>query len=526
MNKLFKLIYVNLLNLFDINKIIIAREDGVKSNLEKRTILVGLINVVYAYFLYVILGKLDVTDNTLLLVVGFLVSTLLCFASNLSVVEQLIFRSDDTEFLFSYPVSRNQILFSKLFTVYLKNLLTSALFMIVSLVAYYNSGSKVTETLFIMILLVTLVIPIIPIVLATIISYVDDYYKTKTHNSISYKVVKSFILILVVIVMILMFGNVDGNTFNEVIKILVDRLCYIYPLGLIFHAMLVKESILLFIIMLIVPIVCSYIYTLVISNNYLRICSLLKGVKTDNSFDLKKCSNLKKTGGLFRKEIISLFKNKIYLTNSFGYSLVLSIVLILVCNIVDFDMFKDVENIDIYINLYAPTVLALLGSIGCSTISSMSLEKDNMQILRTLPISMGKILGSKWLVNIVIGMIFVIVNGTLTWIYLDLDKWTIMFNYLIPLLALLFVSLTGLILDYRFIEKNETEDNAIIKQRLITMVPLFMALCIGVVPFFMPVYSGYKYLLGAYVLALIVSMIIEGIYLLVNRNKLIDNLFK
>ena len=57
MNKLFKLIYVNLLGLFNINKIIVAREDGVKSNLEKRTILVALINVVYAYFLYVILNS-------------------------------------------------------------------------------------------------------------------------------------------------------------------------------------------------------------------------------------------------------------------------------------------------------------------------------------------------------------------------------------------------------------------------------------------------------------------------------------
>ena len=57
MNKFFKLVYVNLLDLFDINKIIIAREDGVKSNLEKRTILVALINVVYAYFLYVILNQ-------------------------------------------------------------------------------------------------------------------------------------------------------------------------------------------------------------------------------------------------------------------------------------------------------------------------------------------------------------------------------------------------------------------------------------------------------------------------------------
>ena len=76
MNKFFKLVYVNLLDLFDINKIIIAREDGVKSSLEKRVILVALINGVYAYFFYVLLNKIVVTDKTLLLVIGFFISTL------------------------------------------------------------------------------------------------------------------------------------------------------------------------------------------------------------------------------------------------------------------------------------------------------------------------------------------------------------------------------------------------------------------------------------------------------------------
>ena len=218
MNKLFKLIYVNLLSLFDINKIIIAREDGVKSNLEKRTILLGLINVVYAYFLFIILDKLTLKDNTLLLVVGYFISTVFCFVSNLSVVEPLIFKSDDTDFLFSYPVSRNQILFSKLFTVYLKNLVITSLFMIVSFVAYYNSGVKVTETLFIMVLLVSLLIPIIPIILATIIAYIDDYYKTKTHSSMFYKIVKYIILFFVVLLIIILFKGINANTLNGLIE--------------------------------------------------------------------------------------------------------------------------------------------------------------------------------------------------------------------------------------------------------------------------------------------------------------------
>lgn len=526
MNKLFKLIYVNLLSLFDINKIIIAREDGVKSNLEKRTILVALINVVYAYFLYVILNKLNISDKSILLVIGFFVSTLLCFSSDISVVEYLIFRSDDTEFLFSYPVSRNQILFSKLFTVYLKNLITTSLFMIVSFLAYYNGGGVVTDTFFVMVLVVSLTIPILPIIISTIISYVDDYYKTKTHNSALYKIIKTIMLVVFILLFIKLFSNVKSGSLNDVIMIIVDKLYLIYPMGLIFHAMLVKESILLFIFMLVIPIAICYLYSLVISNNYLRICSLLKGVKTDNKFKMKKVSNYGKNGGLFVKEIKSLFKNKVYLKSSFSLSLALTILLILICNLFDFNLVKDIENIDIYINLYVPTLLALFGSIGCSTISSMSLEKDHMQILRTLPVGMGKILMSKWLVNVVIGIEFVLINGILVSVYFDIDKWGIMFSFLIPFIALLFVSLTGLVLDYRFLEKNEKEDNAIIRQRLITMIPLFLSLCIGIVPFFMPVYSGYRYLLGAYVVTLIVFIIIELLYLIINREKLLSNLFK
>ena len=49
MNKLFKLIIVNILGLFDVNKIIIARQDGIKSNLEKKLILTGIIAIVYTY---------------------------------------------------------------------------------------------------------------------------------------------------------------------------------------------------------------------------------------------------------------------------------------------------------------------------------------------------------------------------------------------------------------------------------------------------------------------------------------------
>ena len=52
MNRLIKVIYVNMLNLFDINKIMVAKQDGVKSNLENKAIITGLIALLYGYLMY------------------------------------------------------------------------------------------------------------------------------------------------------------------------------------------------------------------------------------------------------------------------------------------------------------------------------------------------------------------------------------------------------------------------------------------------------------------------------------------
>lgn len=202
-----------------------------------------------------------------------------------------------------------------------------------------------------------------------------------------------------------------------------------------------------------------------------------------------------------------------------------SFLLLIILNIYDFNSLYKIENFDIYINLFLPTFLSLFVTIRGSAISAMSLEKKNMQILRTMPIKMNKILFSKILVNIIIGSIFVIINGSLVWYYLDLDKVSIIYCYLLPFISLCLITLTSIILDYRFIEKKEDNDNAIIKQRIIVMVPSFLAIIISFGPLFIPVYRQYKLLLGSYVLAMLIIIFIEFMYLVICKKKLLQNLF-
>ena len=56
------------------------------------------------------------------------------------------------------------------------------------------------------------------------------------------------------------------------------------------------------------------------------------------------------------------------------------------------------------------------------------------------------------------------------------------------------------------------------------MVPTFISIFIGIMPFFFNFYKQYTLLLGAYCIVFIVIMVIEGIYLIINRDKMLSNL--
>ncbi len=525
MNKLFKLVYINLLSLFDINKIIIAREDGVKSNLEKRLIIVGIVGIVYSYLIYLVFTTIKLENNYLILCVGFTLSTLLCLGSNLFNIESSLFRSDDNEILFSLPVSRQQIIFSKLFVIYLRNILMVILVMFPCMLAYYKNVLNISDTLCLMYVLVSMVIPFIPMVLSSVIAYFNDYYKTKTNNNMKYKLCKIFIILVVALCIFLLFRSISIKGIEQGILVVLERINYIYPLINIFYLMLEKESYIGFIVLLLIPGLIMYIYSLVISKNYARICSMLKGVKTNNKFIYRKKNNLHKVGGMIRKEFTNLFSNKVYFTNSFNIPIMFTILLFVVFNFVDLRKFYEMENFEFYVNAYLPMILCTIISLGCSTICSMSLEKGNMQILRTMPISINKVLLSKWLVNIIVNTIIILINLVMIVIYLDLKKMTILFSFLIPFTGCLFVSMTSLLLDYRFIEKNETIDNAIIKERLLGMVPSFISLLILIVSIMFPMNKNYLYLLGAYVVIFILFIGGEWIYIFINKKKLLRGLF-
>lgn len=518
MSKLFRLIYVNLLSLFDINKIIIARKDRVKTSLETRTTIFGILSIGYGYLLYSLLTKMNIDNQLYYLCFGYVGSFLFCLLTDMFIVEAILFSNKDNDMLFSLPVTKNQIVFSKLFTIYLRNIFFVVIIMLATLLAY-TRGNKVTDTFVLMHVLITLFIPFIPIVICSLLAYVNDYYKVKVKGKVFYPV-KMAIIAFIVWLLIVMFRNL--GTVDSVM----NRINYILPLNYLFYLTLKTENFFLFLLMMMIPVLFIYIYNLFMSNNIMKLCSLLEGVNKNTHFDYKVGKALGKLSGFIRKEISNLFKYKAYLFNSFAVNVIFFIALIIALNVVDIESIKKMKYFSFYFNLYGPCLIGMFNSLSVSTVSSISLEKDNLMMIKSMPIEMNKVLGAKWLTNIIIVIGFIVIEAILVSIYVGLELKTGIFWFLVPLFILAFVSLTGLVLDYRFVDRISKSDNAILRQRLIVVVPTFLALIIGFIPTFFLVSLKYKLFLGSLMLGLSLFMIFELIYLKIFKIKLEDGLTK
>ena len=172
MNKLIKLIIVHIMGWLNYNNIVKEIESGVRGKHEIRTILVVIVSLFYGYFLYFLFNYLGVKliDKTLIYLIGFIVSSIVCFYVSFIHVDPIIFKSEDSEYLFSLPLTKHQIIFSKLFSIYIRNLFYVLIVMIPCILAYAKLVT-INETIVLLYIISCLCIPFIPILFSVLVYY-------------------------------------------------------------------------------------------------------------------------------------------------------------------------------------------------------------------------------------------------------------------------------------------------------------------------------------------------------------------
>ena len=523
MIKLIKIIYINILSLLDYNKIVIANKSNVKSGSEYKPIIIIIVSILYGLLAYNILNGLGqvIQDKQLILEIIFIFTTILSFIISLYNCNNSLYKNADNDILFSMPIQKEHIILSKLFNIYIKNILFILIFAFVGLLAY-NNFVPVDKALALIIFIISFTIPLIPIIVASIITYSENYIELK-YTSILKNIIKLLFISLIVIVIYFSFKT-RSNSIETTIKTIIYNLSYIYPINYLFKITVKNLNLLTLFLILFISISLTIIFVKYLAKNYIKMCSILGGIKKNQKRVYQYNSSSTKLTGLINKELNYLFNDKMYLGTSFKNSLIFTIFLILFIIVFGTKTLTTNEEFMDYFNILAPSLLSLMICINSSTISAISIERENIDTLKTLPINFSKVLLSKFLIGVIFNLFFITINELLIIIFIKPNTFSAVMCFLIPLLSSVFTNSFYLILDYKFPALSEKSENVILNQRLICFIPPITALLHILFPFIFPIIRKSKVLLLTQVTFLIFLIIICLIYLLINNKKLYNKL--
>ena len=164
--------------------------------------------------------------------------------------------------------------------------------------------------------------------------------------------------------------------------------------------------------------------------------------------------------------------------------------------------------------------LSFVAAISCTTINSLSLEKNNIIYFKSLPIRFYKLLLSKYLVNLLTSLPVILINFIVAFIFYRPNLITSVVLIINPVLFTTFISLLGLVLDFRFINYKEKDSNVIIKNRIITYIPLLVNIIVICSMFIINSVDNYKVLLLVFTATDILLIILTLMYLLINYKRI------
>ena len=522
MSKLIKLIYVNLVESLNINMVNESKQIGAKDSSEVKLVITAILGILFGIILYKLydLAGAFLVNKYYILVLAFAVSTITVFFSNLVTVEDTLFMSNDVEMLYSLPLTKSQIVLSKLFNIYIRNLFFICIINIPAIISF-ASYLRVTDLVGMLFFLFSIIIPFVPIVITSLLSYANAYMKARRDHKLLFGLIRIGVFLLFIGIIYGAIGNIKLQGIDGFIGEAFNKLSIFYPFINMFRYSLVDSNPFYIFLGLVLPVYILYVFIVFLANNYIKLISILKGVKVKSEFTIGDVKNNGKMLGMIKKEIVMICCDKPYFMHTIGLQIIGTILVLGICIINPLERLKNVENIYYYYNTFMPSIIACLSSLCCTTISSLSLEKENLGILKSMPLRFGNILLYKVLTNLFICLPLLLVNLLLITLFMDTAGIVILISFIYAFFTILFISVLGITLDFVFIDNKERDRNVIIKQRLITFIPIIISGVIGISPFLLPVYFKYYYMIGSYAMMEFVGVIICLVYLIINYKKLL-----
>ena len=428
----------------------------------------------------------------IILTIFIMVTSLLTIIEGVYKSQGILFEAKDNDLLFSMPISKSKIFFTRLFKLISFEFLYNSLFMLPAMLVY-AMYEKTSISFYIISLIMLVLLPIIPTIVACIIGYIIKGLASKFKAKNAVQVILTTIMLLFIFyasfnIQVLIANIIqNANNINEVITKIY------YPAGLYIN-LIQNFNILDLVVLFAINIIPAILFVYVASIFYFKITSKLEeksnnkkkvnwGKSADKTFKVK--SQLL---GLINKEMKRFFSSPVFIINA-GFGMVLMIVATIAMSI-NFDGMVEAilqeENIGISIDKIKAIIpkiyygFVVFATCMTSITSSMiSLEGKSFNITKSLPVLPEKILLSKVLTSNIISIPVVLICDIIFFVVFKIAIIDIVFILLASIIMPTFTALVGILMNLKYPKMDATSDTEVVKQSMSSAVSVFIGLFVG-----------------------------------------------
>lgn len=405
-----------------------------------------------------------------------------------------LFDSKDNELLLSMPISPSAILLSRMFTLFILNVLYSSLILIPVGISY----GLIFHFSFITFILYIVTLLIIP-ALATAVSCIFGYLFSLVSDRIPNKNVMVMVFGMIMIAGLLLLGLNLGQIISDLltnIEYIADNFRRGFPPLYWYGTAASGGNALYYLPMFficVIPVIAAFLF---LSKKFIKAATRKTSVKKKKYIP----KEMKKTDirlSLLKKEIGYFFSIPGYVMNC-GMSTVMALfmafgILLEKDNLVLITSAAFPEAASCFLPLVIGSALSMCCVINDITAPSISLEAKTLWILKSTPIKTIDVFVAKALLAPIISLPGILVTAVISAVCLPLSFLDILFIIVSPLAASIFSGFLGLCINLKLPRFDWAAEITVIKQSMSVIVTLLTAMFVTTIPYVLAILpAAYK----------------------------------
>jgi ABC-2 type transport system permease protein len=456
------------------------------------------------------------------------------FTSLFTIVEgiyksgSLLFNCKDDDLLLSLPIKRKTVLFVRIFKFYIFEIMFNSLFLAPAMIAYVR-WVNVGPTYYFVSILSLLLIPIVPIAISCLIGGITSSISSNSKYKNLVEIIVSTLFLLVVIY----FTMNSDNFISEIVKnasSINDAITKIYYPAGAYITLITDFNIVTLLIYILVHLIIFILPILILNKIYFKINTKLKAVKTKKSNKNYSIKNRSQVKTIMNKEMKKFFGTPVFIINA-GFGLVLFVI---VCVVASFRLESIINKITEYnpdmvldlsmnmISLGLCLLICFTSLMTSITSSSISLEGQTINLLKSLPISPRKIVFSKILSAVSIIIPVILIGDIVIFIRYGFDIINILLILIASVLLPFVAESFGILVNLKYPKMDAENDAEVVKQSMSSMISVFGGMLLIALTIFgvVKLVSDFNisYTLTIFILILF-YLVIEGILALILYRK-------